>query len=319
MIPLLHRTVPAGVDFTEAFAEWDEHFKTAVLDIVREQQWRLYPQPQPAAARRRLADHLGIDPERITFTGGADAAIDDVIRHAAATCQTLHTPSPAYPGYDRAAQRHQPEHTHYDADSTTPTLSAMTRDHPATVIVTWPGNPTGTATFVPPDIHPGRRWILDATYLPLFSDTFARLIHSSHGRYDVVFSCSKTYGLAGIRLGGIIHAAPPTRTIAPPAFELDYLQLATADVITSHELRPQLHERDVDTRALQAHIIDALRAHGREVVYTAAASFTTITAPNPPTADLHAKHFPGAHLTRITTCPHNLATLSSPRTSQTPI
>ncbi|KQM15280.1 hypothetical protein ASF83_04655 [Plantibacter sp. Leaf171] len=309
MIPLLHRTVPAGVDFTESFAEWDEDFKTAVVDIVRQQQWRFYPQTQPAAARERLADHFGIDPERITFTRGADAAIDDVIRHAAATHQILHTPNPAYPGYDRAAQKHQPEHIHYDADSTTAALSAATRGQPATVIMTWPGNPTGTAAFVPPDFRPGRRWVLDATYLPLFSDTFARLIHSSVDRYDVIFSCSKTYGLAGIRLGGIIHDSPPTRFTSPAAFELDYLQLATADIITRPEVRRQLQERDAATRALQIQIIDALRSRGREVVYTAAASFITITATTPPHVELHAKHFRDAHLTRVTTCPHNLEAL----------
>lgn len=308
----LQRVVPIGADFTESWSEWDDSFKSVVLASVRAQEWRLYPQTQPIRAQHQFAEHLAIDPARIEFTRGADAAVDSVMARAASRLHDVFTPRPAYPGYDRAAIRHGVNQHHYPATHSTLDVAGFMALAPSTAIITWPGNPIGTQDFTPPaSDNNHQEWILDATYVPMFSSTFSSLLDAGGLNYDIIFSSSKTYGLAGVRLGGIIHKAPKAPTAAHSGFNLDYLQLATADALTHPDLRRQLHAREVQTRALQGRIIAALEDNGRQIAYSAAASFTTIAGGEVPLdPSLHAKTFQEAGLTRITTCPHNLTRLT---------
>lgn len=306
----LHRTVPPGVDFTESDQEWDEAFKTSILRMTAEQQWRLYPQAQPPMAARAIASALGISRHRITFQPGADAAVDDAVRRARRDGRTVYIPAPAYPGYRRACEHHGAHFRTYDArlDPADIASSVTGRAH---VILCWPGNPVGPLRWTTPPARPDITWTIDATYLPVFSNSFKALLIESERRFDVIFSFSKTYGLAGVRLGGSIAASESTGEQMP--FRLDFLQLATAEIITSEELRPRLDQRSERTAAQCRSIREAIRRHGHAVHVSQARAFTTIASGRrflDRYPDLHAKWFVQDDLLRVTTCLSNLQQLS---------
>lgn len=302
----LRRQLPPGVDYTESSIEWDATFKRRVLDEVHAQHWRLYPQPQPQLARVQLGQQLKIDPDRIVFTRGADAAIDEAIRIARHQGRRIHIPAPSYPGYDRAAYRHRAQILRYPATLDAEEILERVADDHALAILTWPGNPIGLD--LPPVIRPASRlrWLVDATYLSPGSARFAALVSDAGQHADIVFSFSKTYGLASARLGGTIHTEPQLLS-ERDGFHLDIFQLATANAITSPDTAPLLETRDSNTAAQQVLLRQAL--HDHQVLYTAATSFVTIDG-TAPVLDLHARTFKQAALTRIATCPHNIMTLN---------
>lgn len=304
----LRRVPPEGIDYVESSLEWENAFKQRILDDVHAQQWRLYPAPQPELARRRLGEHLGIDPTRIIFSSGADSAIDDAIRIAAHQGRHLFIPTPSYPGYDRSAYRHRARATHYPATLHPSSLSEQIGSQCALAIVTWPGNPLGldsSPTLKPTDRV---RWLIDATFLPPHSNHFAALLTANGDHSDIVFSFSKTAGIAGIRLGGTIHPEPTTQNHYDNGFPLDYLQLATANAITAAEALPQLHTRSLQMAAQQSRLLGLLHPL-RAIRYSTATAFITIDG-EPPNPDLHAKHFRDAGISRITTCAHNVDLLT---------
>jgi len=307
-----------GVDHTESSIEWPAAVKAAVLADLAEQPWRLYPHPQPEPARAELAELLNIDPGRIRFTSGADAAVDDLVRIAART-RSLWLPTPAYPGYLRAAARHRAAVHHYPAELTAQQVLPRTGTVLAHVIMTWPGNPIGATSPPAPPPSDTVAWTIDATYVSVFSAEFAALVSGGTDTYDVIFSCSKVEGLAGVRLGGTILATPSNDTPADaPGFPLNALQLATANVLLSPRWRTQIFARHEQIRKQHAALTAVLEQLQWAPTHSPATSFITVQDPihNLNSADmdtytsLHAKRFPTDGLLRITTCQHNLDALA---------
>lgn len=304
----LRRVHPEGIDYVESSLEWEHAFKQRILDEVQAQHWRLYPAPQPELARERLGEYLGIDPARITFSSGADSAIDDAIRVAAHQGRYLLTPAPSYPGYDRSAYRHRARTAHYSATLLPSALLEQIGGQSVLAIVTWPGNPIGLNNQ--PTLQPAARvrWLVDATFLPPHSNQFAALLSANGDHSDIVFSFSKTAGIAGIRLGGTIHPEPATQSHYDNGFPLNYLQLATANAITAAETLPHLHARELKMAAQQSRLLELLHP-SRAIRYSASTAFITVDG-EPHSPELHAKHFPNAGISRITTCAHNLDLLT---------
>ncbi|SMQ73943.1 Histidinol-phosphate/aromatic aminotransferase or cobyric acid decarboxylase [Plantibacter sp. VKM Ac-1784] len=315
----LFRPRRPGVDYTESSVEWPVDFKEAVLKQAMDQPWRLYPVSQPDRARSRMAELLGIDVERIRFTSGADGAVDLVTRFLPAA-SSLYIPSPAYPGYRLAAARNRCATHEYQAVLDVERIRTLVDVRPAHVILTWPGNPIGMDSLPVPLASDQVSWTVDATYLSIFSNEFSALVARSESQYNVIFSCSKTEGLAGVRLGGIVLAThDPGYTAEESPFALNTLQLAAAEVLLSPAWRGRAIARHDHMRREHARLTDALTTLGWVSVPSSALSFITVLDPTDSWgiadrqtyAALHAKRFADDGFLRITSCDHNITHLSS--------
>lgn len=317
----LFRLRQSGVDYTESSIEWSADLKAAVIAHLMGQPWRLYPASQPELARARLADLLGVDSDRIRFTSGAEGVVDAVVRRASRTA-SLWIPTPAYPGYRRAAARHRARAHEYGARLAIEEISLLAHPGPAHVILTWPGNPVGAASAPHPVPSTSVSWTIDATYLSVFSAEFGALVSRGEDAYDVIFSCSKVEGLAGVRLGGVVLASKDDSRLADePPFPLNTLQLAAAEVLLSPTWRDRITARHDRVRHQHACLSAALDTLGWHAVPSSAVSFITVSDPftrlrsdqREVYRSLHARRFIDEHLLRVTTCDHNIASLETLR------
>lgn len=315
----LFRLRQPGIDYTESSIEWSADLKAAVITHLMDQPWRLYPASQPERARARLAELLGVDIDRIRFTSGADGAVDAAVRRASPAA-SLWIPAPAYPGYRRAASRHRSNAREYGARLTVEEISVLVGPGPAHVILTWPGNPIGTISAPQPTPSKSTSWTIDATYLSIFSAEFASLISRGEDAYDVIFSCSKVEGLAGVRLGGVILASKDESYGSDEfSFPLNTLQLAAAEVLLSPVWRDRITSRQNELRHQHARLAAALSGLGWTPMPSAAVSFVTVGDPIRRLRSeeleiyhlLHAKRFVDERLLRVTTCDHNIDSFES--------
>ncbi|HXH36768.1 MAG TPA: hypothetical protein VNJ54_20500 [Plantibacter sp.] len=165
-------------------------------------------------------------------------------------------------------------------------------------------------------------WTIDATYLSVLSAEFGALVSRGENAYDVIFSCSKLEGLAGVRLGGVILASRDDSYVADECpFPLNTLQLAAAEVLLSPTWRDRITARHDQVRRQHARLSAALNTLGWHAVTSPAASFITVNDPITRLhsdelevyQSLHAKRFIDEHLLRVTTCDHNIVSLETVR------
>ncbi|WP_324808244.1 histidinol-phosphate transaminase [Sphingomonas sp. LY29] len=174
-----------------------------------------YPDPQPAALRRRLADLYGVAAERLWVTRGSDDAIDLLIRafcEAGRDCIGIVEPTfSAYAQFARVqgaqvVSAHLTGAFRFDAAAV---LATMRTAAPKLLFLCTPNNPTGTPVD-PADVRriaaalPDTIVVADEAYGE-FAD--APSLSSEAGEIPnlvVLRTLSKAYGLAGARIGSAI-------------------------------------------------------------------------------------------------------------------
>ena len=171
-----------------------------------------YPEPQPAALRRRLADLYGVAPDHLWVARGSDDAIDLLIR---AFCRpgkdSIAIVEPTFSAYAQFARiqgaqvvtARLAEGFQFDADAVLVTAAPA---NPKLLFLCTPNNPTGSAVD-PADVRriaaalPDTLVVADEAYgefsdqpsLAAEAGTIANLV--------VLRTLSKAYGLAGARIG----------------------------------------------------------------------------------------------------------------------
>lgn len=175
-----------------------------------------YPDPQPDALRRRLADLYGVTADRLWVTRGSDDAIDLLIR---AFCEagrdSIAIVEPTFSAYAQFARVQGAEvikarltdDLRFDADAVIETC----RDaRPKLLFLCTPNNPTGTPVD-PGDVRRIAASLNDTIIVAdeaygEFSDQ-PSLAAEEVGNIVVLRTLSKAYGLAGARIGCLIGSA----------------------------------------------------------------------------------------------------------------
>ena len=176
-----------------------------------------YPEPRPAALRRRLARRYGVEPAELLVTRGSDDGIDLLVRtFCAAGEDRILTCQPCFSMYAGAARLQgcgvdeipldASEDFALHPDLVTEALAANTK----IVFLCSPNNPTGTA-YAPADIAQicsatsGRALVVvDEAYAEFSALPSAIGLQAEHDNLVVLRTLSKAYGLAGLRLGSVI-------------------------------------------------------------------------------------------------------------------
>jgi histidinol-phosphate aminotransferase len=183
-----------------------EALRAAVNDDLR-----LYPDPLANALRDRAAAVYGCARENILVGNGSDELLNLVVRACVDAHDRVVFPYPTYSLYDTLVtlQDGDPVHVPYPADFSLPNGLAEARGR--VTFVCHPNSPSGT----PVPMASIRRLaeqvtgllVVDEAYVDFADATALGLVHE-HGNVVVLRTFSKSFSLAGMRIG-LAFASPP--------------------------------------------------------------------------------------------------------------
>ncbi|MEM4511722.1 MAG: histidinol-phosphate transaminase [Acidilobaceae archaeon] len=207
-----------------------EFIEELVSRAVSEADPRLYPAPElEAELEEALAKRRSVDPDMVVVTSGADEAISlllDAVKLASRNPSPLSVSlKPSYSVYVSLSRVKGFRVEFVDIEEETFRIEAEDLAEKASradvVLLCDPNNPTGNrlgSEVVRSAVeNAGGLVVVDETYL-MFADD-SRSIAGSSENLAVVGSFSKTFGLAGLRLGYVIaepHLAGLLKTLRLP-------------------------------------------------------------------------------------------------------
>ena len=239
--------------------------------------------PDTTAVESALASRLGVSPDRVIVTAGADEALDRIYRAYAGPDRPVLLPDPTFDMLERfAALAGAPlVRVPWLTDAfPLEAISAKLDSHPAVVVIVSPNNPTGGIA----SLDDVRRIsaaaseslvLLDQAYIEYADEDIAPAVLDLPN-VVVVRTMSKAWGLAGGRVGyavgrpdviAVLRAAGAPYPVAGPSLALALSQLRRGDAaIRAHvtqvraeraALRQLLCARGVDARVSQANFVFA--------------------------------------------------------------
>ena len=169
-----------------------------------ERLW-LYPDPTARALREKVADLLGVDAAGVVVGNGSDEILTLLLRSVVDPGQTVAYPVPTYSLYDSlvAIQGGVAERHPFPEDFSLP--ESLLRSRARLRIVCNPNSPSGTV--VPQSdlerlarTFPEGLLAIDEAYVD-FADESAVSLVGAHSNVVVLRTLSKSYSLAGLRVG----------------------------------------------------------------------------------------------------------------------
>jgi len=234
-----------------------------------------------AALEAALADRIGVDPERVIVTAGADEALDRICRAFTGPDRSLLLPEPAFEMFERfAALAGAPivRVSWFDDAFPVDQVLGCLDERTGVVVVVSPDNPTG-AVAAAQDVRriaaaaPNAVILIDHVYVEYADEDLTPAVLDLEN-VIVVRTMSKAWGLAGCRVGyaigspnaiTMLRAAGAPYPVAAPSIALALAQLRGGEAaLRAHvtqvraeraSLRELLCARGVDARASQANFI----------------------------------------------------------------
>ena len=232
-----------------------------------------YPDPQPDALRRRMADLYGVATDQLWVTRGSDDAIDLLIRTFCEAGQDkVGIVEPTFSAYAQFARvqgagvvtARLGDGFDFDADTV---IAAMQPERPKLLFLCTPNNPTGSPVD-PADVRriaaalPDTITVADEAYGE-FSD--APSLAAECGAIEnlvVLRTLSKAYGLAGARIGCLIGSRELIALVArvSPPYPLPVPSISAALDALGPERMPIHRQRIATLLEQRARIAGQLRA-----------------------------------------------------------
>jgi histidinol-phosphate aminotransferase len=234
-----------------------------------------------AALEAALAHRIGVDPERVIVTAGADEALDRICRAFTGPDRSLLLPEPAFEMFERfAALAGAPivRVSWFDDAFPVDQVLGCLDERTGVVVVVSPDNPTG-AVAAAQDVRriaaaaPNAVILIDHVYVEYADEDLTPAVLDLEN-VIVVRTMSKAWGLAGCRVGyaigspnaiTMLRAAGAPYPVAAPSIALALAQLRGGEAaLRAHvtqvraeraSLRELLCARGVDARASQANFI----------------------------------------------------------------
>jgi histidinol-phosphate aminotransferase len=257
-----------------------------VIEAIKEaagDALRLYPSPTAAPARQAIARHLGLEPGQVTLGNGADELIEMCFRAFADAGDTVAYPTPTYPLLEPLCRIHQARpstHPTERFDELPPSLAA---DPAPLKFVVNPNSPTG-ALFEPAAVEAvvtasSGVVVIDEAYVD-FAPRNSLSLLESHDNVLLLRTFSKSYGLAGMRIGFAVGHADLIASLdsVKDSYNLDRLAIVAAVAA----VQDQAHHRRLVEEVVRnrAELSESLAALGFEVS-PSAANFVFVKPPGP--------------------------------------
>jgi histidinol-phosphate aminotransferase len=208
-------------------------------------EWlRRYPDPSAISLRQAASEVFGIPPNWLTVGNGSDELISLIVRTFVESRETVVYPMPTYVLYRTVAQLQdtQPIELSYPENFAFPLQDLIDAQGKVTFIAA-PNSPTGNP--VPLDQLDtlakslSGLLIIDEAYVD-FTDTNALPLVQKHQNVIILRTLSKSYSLAGLRLG--LAIAPPTLIANLNQVKDSYAVDAIAALLGAAALRDQEHK-----------------------------------------------------------------------------
>jgi histidinol-phosphate aminotransferase len=239
--------------------------------------------PDATAVETALAARVGVTPDRVVVTAGADEALDRIYRAYAGPGRPVLLPEPTFDMLERFAELASAPLVRVPWRTDVFPLDAILArldKRIALVVIVSPNNPTG-GVVSRDDVRriaaaaPQALVLLDQAYIEYADEDIASAALDL-ANVVVVRTMSKAWGLAGCRVGyavgtrdviAVVRAAGAPYPVAGPSLALALSQLRRGDAalrahvaqvrIERASLRQLLCARGVDARASQANFVFA--------------------------------------------------------------
>ena len=180
---------------------------TRVLEAIKaaaDDSLRLYPSPTAAPAREAIARRFGLEPSQVTVGNGGDELIELCFRAFAGAGDTVAFPTPTYPLFEPLCRIHEAEASRHPTEDFAELPPSLGPDPSPLKFIVNPNSPTG-ALF---DAHHVEAAVaassgvvaIDEAYVD-FAPRSALDLLASRGNVLLLRTFSKSYGLAGMRIG----------------------------------------------------------------------------------------------------------------------
>ena len=209
--------MPSGIDVklnqNESPFDLPEELKRELLEIYEQVEVNRYPSEQPERLRRALAEHDGVDPERIIVGNGSNEITYTFGLAFLDPGDPVILPRPMFALYEKVARLQDADLTSvpprddlgFDAEAL---ATAVAETEAALTVLATPNNPTGLAMTLDEiervvAASPGFV-VVDEAYVEFNPEGTAAELLDRHPNVIVLRTLSKAFGLAGIRLGYLI-------------------------------------------------------------------------------------------------------------------
>ena len=180
---------------------------TRVLEAIKaaaDDSLRLYPSPTAAPAREAIARRFGLEPSQVTVGNGGDELIELCFRAFAGAGDTVAFLTPTYPLFEPLCRIHEAEASRHPTEDFAELPPSLGPDPSPLKFIVNPNSPTG-ALF---DAHHVQAVVaassgvvaIDEAYVD-FAPRSALDLLASRGNVLLLRTFSKSYGLAGMRIG----------------------------------------------------------------------------------------------------------------------
>jgi histidinol-phosphate aminotransferase len=199
---------PVAVDLSDNTNLWGPNpdalarIRAAAADDVR-----CYPEVYADALRRTLAERFGVSPECVTTGAGSDDVLDSAFRAAAGPGDVVAFPAPTFVMAAELARMNgmRPRPVPWSEALRDP--RTLLEDAPSVVYICRPNNPTGALAprawverLLDLGGATGPLIVLDEAYADFAGDSLIDWA-TQRPRLLVARTCSKAFGLAGLRCG----------------------------------------------------------------------------------------------------------------------
>lgn len=234
----------------------------------------LYPDPMAAPARRAIARALGVSPEMVAVGNGGDEVIAMCVRAFAGAGQTVAYPTPTYPLFDPLCRMHEVLRSEHPLNSDWGLPGGFAADPAPLKFLVNPNSPTGTwvdrASVEAVVAGSAGVVALDEAYVDFAPESRLDLVTEGAANLLLLRSFSKSYALAGLRLGYAVGHPDLIEAldVVKDSYNVDRLAIAAAvAAIEDSEHHTALVDQVVAERAW---LSSELRERGFEVAPSAA-------------------------------------------------
>ena len=305
---------PPRVSFATSDLDAEAAFKVEVLERVHRARWNTYVGLDQRLAAEAFTDRLGINrrgARRASLHRGAEAALRRLIEQAMPA--RLWAPAHGYPGFARVASSARVPLLAY----ANPEELEGSRSGDL-VVVTSPSSPVPAGDvdeIIGTVERTGAGGVIDATFSLLDPDGVAELDDAVHMTdMPVIISASKSLGLAGIRMGVLLHSESGPEVLASP-MELDVFQCAVWETLMDADrLRRRADTVGTHQRELHRQLRHALEHLCADVLYAANSFALTVSQGSIPESvlgDRGWKEYPRLHALRLDASDRVLSALNA--------
>ncbi|HEY1455180.1 MAG TPA: histidinol-phosphate transaminase [Candidatus Dormibacteraeota bacterium] len=242
---------------------------------------RLYPSPTAAPARRAIASHLRLDPAQVTVGNGGDEMIELCFRAFAGPGGSVAYPTPTYPLLEPLCRIHSASPSTHPTERFDVLPPGLAADPAPLKFIVNPNSPTGTV-FEPAAIEavisdsPGVV-VVDEAYADFAPRSCLPLL-ASHANLLILRTFSKSYSLAGMRIGFAAGSPDLIATLdsVKDSYNLDRLAIVAAVAA----IQDDAHHRKITSHVIaeRGWLSGRLREIGFEVT-PSAANFVFVKPP----------------------------------------